>query len=759
MVRVIIKGGVWKNTEDEILKAAIMKYGKNQWSRIASLLHRKSAKQCKARWYEWLDPRIKKTEWSREEDEKLLHLAKIMPTQWRTIAPIVGRTATQCLERYEQLLDEAQRRAEGLEEGEALREAKKLKPGEVDPTPETKPARPDPIDMDEDELEMLSEARARLANTQGKKAKRKAREKQLAEARRLASLQKRRELRAAGIYAGNGLYRMMKKGIIDYNLEIPFEKPVPAGFHDPVEDEYDKSAVTRQTEKRRDQIEAEERRKDKKKITKRRADDNPESIFAQKQEHKRSKLVLPEPQVSDKELEDIVKIGQTSDSIRELIDENPTSTLLHDYSDSFRNAQAARTLRTPAALSDAISKAADDLLALTNTETPLKGGENAPLHSTDFTAPSGIRAAIQTPNTVLAAIGQTPRTNYEQTPGTVVSATPGATPFRDQLNINKEAERASVEELRQQLKTLPAPKNDFEVVMPEDEVKSDEEDVDMEWIEDAGELDSKRAALLEKKKQKELALRSEVFRRDLPKPSKLNDSFFKRYPVKNEYDEADNLIRAEMRNILRYDVNGTVPNDNFTFEELRDASILIDSEARKRGEFDEDEYMERAIAQTSGRRVFYNGRFVTVDEIPRKERSKAIAADFEKLVSLGKQIKSKTEKVQNKLKVILQGYEKIQDAAINTIQTSQHDVHIGGMEVVTFKALKEYEVNSANLRIQDLTKEVNALKEDEAALQKEYSDIMHQQWEINQHMLRKQATTEAEAMKYSNGNPPAENQH
>uniref|UniRef100_A0A8C4TI17 CDC5-related protein n=1 Tax=Erpetoichthys calabaricus TaxID=27687 RepID=A0A8C4TI17_ERPCA len=84
---------VWKR--DEILKAAVMKYGKNQWSRIASLLHRKSAKQCKARWYEWLDPSIKKTEWSREEEEKLLHLAKLMPTQWRTIAPIIGRTAAQ----------------------------------------------------------------------------------------------------------------------------------------------------------------------------------------------------------------------------------------------------------------------------------------------------------------------------------------------------------------------------------------------------------------------------------------------------------------------------------------------------------------------------------------------------------------------------------------------------------------------------------------------------------------------------------------
>ena len=59
-MRIMIKGGVWKNTEDEILKAAVMKYGKNQWARISSLLVRKSAKQCKARWYEWLDPSIKK---------------------------------------------------------------------------------------------------------------------------------------------------------------------------------------------------------------------------------------------------------------------------------------------------------------------------------------------------------------------------------------------------------------------------------------------------------------------------------------------------------------------------------------------------------------------------------------------------------------------------------------------------------------------------------------------------------------------------
>ena len=143
-------------------------------ARISSLLVRKTPKQCKARWYEWLDPSIKKTEWSKvriapscphyphpafqTEDEKLLHLAKLMPTQWRTIAPIVGRTATQCLERYQKLLDEAEAKENeelGLagpsgDSGPSADDIRRLRPGEIDPDPETKPARPDPIDMDED---------------------------------------------------------------------------------------------------------------------------------------------------------------------------------------------------------------------------------------------------------------------------------------------------------------------------------------------------------------------------------------------------------------------------------------------------------------------------------------------------------------------------------------------------------------------------------------------------------------------------------
>ncbi|GAB4838143.1 hypothetical protein Ancab_027672 [Ancistrocladus abbreviatus] len=171
-MRTMIKGGLWKNAEDEILKAAIMKHGKFQWARISSLIASKSAKRCEARWYEWLDPCIKKIVWT----------------------VLV----------------------------------------EIDLNPESKPTRPDLVDMDEDEKQMLSKARACFANTRGKKARRKAREKQLQEARRLASLQKWRELKAAGIDVRQRKRKMKWMG---YNDEIPFEKKPLPGFYDVAEED------------------------------------------------------------------------------------------------------------------------------------------------------------------------------------------------------------------------------------------------------------------------------------------------------------------------------------------------------------------------------------------------------------------------------------------------------------------------------------------------------------------------------------------
>ena len=218
-----VKGGTWKNAEDEILKAAVMKYGLNQWARISSLLVRKSSKQCKERWYNWLDPKLKKTEWTKEEDEQLITLVKMFPCQWKTIAPFLGRSAHMCIEHFQELLDKAENR-----QVDPNNDPRKLRPGEIDPNPESKPARPDPIDLDDDMKETLNEARARVANTRGKKAKRKIREKQLEEARKLATLQKKRELRAAGIEFHVSIAKRLLKET-NYNRDVPFMREVPKG--------------------------------------------------------------------------------------------------------------------------------------------------------------------------------------------------------------------------------------------------------------------------------------------------------------------------------------------------------------------------------------------------------------------------------------------------------------------------------------------------------------------------------------------------
>lgn len=78
------------------------------------------------------------------------------------------------------MLDKAQNR------NSLQNDPRKLKIGEIDNLPEVRPAKADPIDMDDEDKEMIAEAWVRIANIKGKKARRKAREKVLEEARRLA---------------------------------------------------------------------------------------------------------------------------------------------------------------------------------------------------------------------------------------------------------------------------------------------------------------------------------------------------------------------------------------------------------------------------------------------------------------------------------------------------------------------------------------------------------------------------------------------
>jgi pre-mRNA-splicing factor CDC5/CEF1 len=210
------------------------------------------------------------------------------------------------------------------------------------------------------EKEMLSEARARLANTQGKKAKRKARERQLEEARRLAVLQKKRELKAAGIIMR---HKTKKKGM-DYNADIPFEKKAAPGFYDTSEEQARVTSapigqsLRRMENKRKPEDEEAERKK-----RQRRGKDGAEGPHqtkftpareAQIQKLKeaesigsRRKLMLPPAQVGEAELEEIVKIGQAGENAKALVagGSDASGQLMSDY-EGLEKARMARTPRT-----------------------------------------------------------------------------------------------------------------------------------------------------------------------------------------------------------------------------------------------------------------------------------------------------------------------------------------------------------------------------------------------------------------------------
>ncbi|XP_064627229.1 cell division cycle 5-like protein [Lineus longissimus] len=784
MPRINIKGGVWRNTEDEILKAAVMKYGKNQWARIASLLHRKSAKQCKARWYEWLDPSIKKTEWSREEEEKLLHLAKLMPTQWRTIAPIIGRTAAQCLEHYEYLLDKAQQRDQDMAEDDP----RKLKPGEIDPNPETKPARPDPVDMDEDELEMLSEARARLANTQGKKAKRKAREKQLEEARRLAALQKRRELRAAGIEIKK--QRKKKRGV-DYNAEIPFEKKPASGFYDTSSEVYDpldpnfKRLRQQNLEgDRRKETEEKDRRKDKQRLKKRKENDLPGAIMNQNQfaepVKKRSKLVLPTPQISEEELEEVVKVGQASELARQHAEESgikdgASQHLLSDY--SVTPGMNFRTPRTPAQ-QDTILQEAQNIMALTNVDTPLKGGLNTPIHESDFSGVTPKHHMAATPNTMLTPFrtpgqdGMTPQAYA--TPGQA-GQTPLRTPVRDKLSINPDDEFDSQfsrmhqqETLKSSLAGLPAPRNDYEIVLPDQESMEMNDGADhMGYVEDQADIDARREEELAAIRAAEMKRRPQAVQRDFPRPLDVNMSVLRPMHAPDapltDLQKAEELIKREMVIMLHNDAvfspttaqQGLLPGvkkqasqktivnqaqhiaflEQHPFEDMVDDELVVARDMLKRemdvvmrgmkhGDLSLESYSQ--VWEECYSQVLYlpgQNKYTRANLASKKDRIESLDKRLE--VNRGHMTKEakRAAKLEKKLKILLGGYQSRAQGLIKQLHTLYEQVEQANIELNTFDNLRQHEIGAIPKRLESLTEDVHRQTERENELQKQFGEL------------------------------------
>ncbi|KAM7250556.1 hypothetical protein ACFE04_022439 [Oxalis oulophora] len=94
----------WTQQEDDILRDQITLHGTDNWAIIASKFNDKTTRQCRRRWYTYLNSDFKKGGWSPEEDLLLCEAQRIFGNRWTEIAKVVsGRTDNAVKNRFSTL--------------------------------------------------------------------------------------------------------------------------------------------------------------------------------------------------------------------------------------------------------------------------------------------------------------------------------------------------------------------------------------------------------------------------------------------------------------------------------------------------------------------------------------------------------------------------------------------------------------------------------------------------------------------------------
>ncbi len=108
------------------------------------------------------------------------------------------------------------------------------------------------------------------------------------------------------------------------------------------------------------------------------------------------------------------------------------------------------------------------------------------------------------------------------------------------------------------LSSLPTPKDDFEIVVPEEEDAAGDNDQSEEsgFVEDQSDVDRQTAEEAARRRQRELRRRSQAVQRDLPRPLDMNDSVLRPLnsdPPLTELQRAEELIKREMLVMMHHD--------------------------------------------------------------------------------------------------------------------------------------------------------------------------------------------------------------
>ncbi|KAJ3444089.1 myb protein [Anaeramoeba flamelloides] len=102
--------GSWEEYEDMLLIEAVKKFETHSWTKIANLVPSRTAKQCRERWINQLNPDLVHGNWTKEEDEIILKMRGQLGNKWSLIQKKLSRRSANAIKnRYNSLATSAKK--------------------------------------------------------------------------------------------------------------------------------------------------------------------------------------------------------------------------------------------------------------------------------------------------------------------------------------------------------------------------------------------------------------------------------------------------------------------------------------------------------------------------------------------------------------------------------------------------------------------------------------------------------------------------